>query len=108
MKSYKLTVRISEIDHDRLRQYADKYQLSISEAFRELALRTIGDVLEVDVSGYKKFGKQSLMRTERAGIYSSVLTNLILREQIPEEQLNELQRRAKNIVESRWDYWEAE
>ncbi len=108
MRSCKLTVRISEMDHDRLRQYADKYQISISEAFRQLALRTIGDVLEVDVSGYKKFGKQSLMRTERAGIYSSVLTNLILREQIPQDKLSELQLRAQNIVESRWDYWEAE
>lgn len=106
MKTRKVTLRLSRSEWTQFSDFSNQQQKPLSAVIRELALRSL--LMESDnahaEAGWQPKGKRHLMRAERATLFSAVMADLMLREQTPENKLDSLKARARELLNSRWDY----
>jgi hypothetical protein len=104
MENKKITTIYSKETYDRLMQISENRAITLSDLIRKI-IDSVLPVYERNLENeFESFGKHSLTRAERIGIFSSILSNLILRQQINVDSLAELKQLAKDIMNERWDY----
>ena len=107
MKSKRLTIRVSSQEWARLSAFAAEQRCDLSTALRQLALRgldAVSDEQQQQEEQPPSIGKLSLMRAERLALFSTVMSDLMLREQTAPQRLADLKARATALLGSRWDY----
>ena len=104
MKTRKVTLRLSRSEWAQLTDFSNQHQKPLSAVIRELALHALNFQNDESHADWQPKGKRHLMRAERAALFSAVMADLMLREQTPENKLDALKARARELLNSRWDY----
>ena len=103
-KNVKITVRFTENSFIQIQDISNKMKLSIPEYIRKSVSCMIEKEVISNSKGFEKKDKVKISRAEKLSIYSSVMCDLILREQITKEKVIELKARVKTMIDDKWDY----
>ena len=105
MKKVKISPNINIQTAAKIKQFAAEHKKPVAEVLREIIDLGVGQYdKNHNYPNYQPYGKNNLMRAERAAIYASVINNFLLRTRISQQEYEECEERAKEILGKLWDY----
>jgi len=100
-----ICVRFTEDEFETISKISNLRKEAVAKYLRDIILQNLQQFEKTEqFKNHQAIGKYSLMRAERQAIMLNFMTNMMMRELLPENRHDEILEKANKLAEKGWHY----